>query len=202
MTAGDPSDVPARSIPTRFSVDESHLEPRGLARLFPFAWPAVAGSQTRTRPSRPISFTPSRVEPIAPPPPAPSSGERPSASARLAQLGVWVLVAVGWAIFATWWVVVLTRESAGALAYALGVIAAIVVVCTVLMAAWTRHNLRIARNGKRGHSSLYIPMCWERDALGRPIELPAPAIVTSAPDVRVVMRDGVKVYVAHREGAP
>jgi hypothetical protein len=82
------------------------------------------------------------------------------------------------------------------------VVAAIVVVCTVLMAAWTRHNLRIARNGKRGQSSLYIPMSWERDALGRPIELPAPAIVTSAPDVRVVMRDGVKVYVAHREAAP
>src|SRR5688572_33091645 len=88
----------------RSPADESHLEPRGLARLFPVAWLAVAGSQTRTRPNRPIAFTPSRVEPIAPPPPAPSSGERPSVSARLAQLAVWGLVAIGWAIFATWWV--------------------------------------------------------------------------------------------------
>ena len=176
-------------------MDDSQLEPRGLARLFPFSWLAVAGSQPRTRPQRPISFTPSRVEPI-PPPPAPRQTERPSAAARLAQLGVWVLIGVGWLVFAAWWAIVLQRETMAALGFALGVLAAIVVVCAIGMALWTRHNMRIARNGKRGYSSLFIPMQWERDALGRPIELPPQAVATAAQDVRVVMRDGVKVYVA------
>jgi hypothetical protein len=176
-------------------VDDSQLEPRGLARLFPFSWLAVAGSQPRTRPQRPISFTPSRVEPI-PPPPAPQRAERPSAAGRLARFGVGVLLAIGWLIFAAWWAIVLRRESFAALGFALGVLASIVVVCAIGMAVWTRHNMRIARNGKRGMSSLFIPMRWERDALGRPIELPPHAVATTAADVRVVMRDGVKVYVA------
>jgi hypothetical protein len=179
-------------------VDDSQLEPRGLARLFPLSWFAVAGSQPRTRPNRPISFTPSRVEPIAPPPPAPE--ERPSAGARLARFGVWVLVVAGWLVFAAWWVIVLRRESIQSFGVALGVLASIVVACAVGMALWTRHNMRIARNGKRGYSSLFIPMHWERDALGRPIELPSRAVATTAADVRVVMRDGVKVYVAAAEG--
>ena len=176
-------------------MDDSQLEPRGLARLFPFSWLAVAGSQPRTRPQRPISFTPSRVEPI-PPPPSPQRTERPSAVAGLARFGVWVLVAAGWLVFAAWWGIVLRRESFAALGFALGVLASIVVVCAIGMTLWTRHNMRIARNGKRGHSSLVIPMRWERDALGRPIELPPQAVATRAADVRVVMRDGVKVYVA------
>lgn len=177
-------------------MDDSQLEPRGLARLFPFSWLAVAGSQPRTRPQRPISFTPSRVEPILPPPPSPQRTERPSAAAALARFGVWVLLAAGWLVFAAWWAIVLQRESFAALGFALGVLASIVVVCAVGMAAWTRHNMRIARNGKRGISSLFIPLSWERDALGRPIELPPQAVATTAADVRVVMRDGVKVYVA------
>jgi hypothetical protein len=179
-------------------VDDSQLEPRGLARLFPFSWLAVAGTQPRTRPNRPISFTPSRVEPIAPPPPP--IQERPSAAASLARFAVWVLVVAGWLVFAAWWVVVLRRESIQSFGVALGVLASIVVVCAVGMALWTRHNMRIARNGKRGYSSLFIPMRWDRDALGRPIELPPRAVATTAADVRVVMRDGVKVYVAAAEG--
>lgn len=182
---------------------DNRIEPRPFARLFPFAWFAVAGSQTRTRPTRPIAFTPSRVEPIpAPPHLTPSPAEKPSAGARVAQLGVWVLITLGWLVFAAWWAIVLRRESMGALGFALGVVVAIVVVCAVGMAAWTRHNIQIARTGKRGYSSLFIPMRWKCDTLGRPIELPARAIATTAPDVRVVMRDGVKVYVAATEATP
>lgn len=180
-------------------MNDSPLQPRGLARLFPHSWLAVAGTQPRTRPNRPISFTPSRVEPI-PPPPSPAPHERPSAGARLARFGVWVLIAAGWLVFAAWWVIVLRRESIDAFGYALGVLASIVVACAVGMALWTRYNMRIARNGKRGRSSLFIPMSWERDALGRPIELPPRAIATTAPDLRVVMRGGVKVYVPSADG--
>ena len=180
-------------------MDDSQLEPRGIARLFPFSWLAVAGTQPRTRPGRPISFTPSRVEPIAPPPPAPPEHERPTASARFARLGVYALIAVGWAIFAAWWVIVLRRETTQALGFALGVLVAIVATCAVAMSMWTRHNMRIARNGKRGYSSLFIPMQWKCDVLGRPIQLPPRAVLTTAADIRVVMRGGEKVYVAGPE---
>lgn len=110
-----------------------------------------------------------------------------------------MLIAAGWAVFGAWWVIVLQRETMQAFGFALGVLGAIVVVCAVAMFVWTRHNLRIARLGKRGHSSLFIPMQWERDALGRAIELPPRDVATTAAEVQVVMRDGVKVYVASPE---
>ena len=177
-------------------MDDSQLGPRGLARLFPFSWLAVAGTQPRTRPNRPIAFTPSRVEPIAPPPPTPHESQRPAAATRFAQFGVWALIGIGWAIFAAWWVIVLQLETFQALGFALGVLLAIVVTCAVGMSLWTRHNIRIARNGKRGNSSLFIPMQWKCDVLGRPIQLPPRTVLTTAADIRVVMRDGEKVYVA------
>ena len=120
----------------------------------------------------------------------------------MVRFAVWVLIAAGWAIFAAWWVVVLRRETVQALGFALGVLAAIVVGCALAMSLWTRHNMRIARNGKRGNSSLFIPMQWKCDVLGRPIELPPRAVATTAADIRVVMRDGVKVYVASAEVKP
>lgn len=184
-------------------MDDPQFEPRLLARLLPFAWSAAPASPTRARPDRPIRFTPSRVEPIAPPPRVTRPpAERPSAPARLARLGIWLLLALGWVIFATWWAIVLRRERIAALAYAAGVLAAIVVTAIVVMALWTRHNIRLAHRGKRGRSSLYIPMCWEHDALGRPLELPACPLAQTATEVRIVLRDGVKAYVVASEVQP
>jgi len=193
-----------RTLEPVLPVDDPHLEPRLLARLFPFAWSAVPASPTRARPAgRPIRFTPSRIEPITPPPWVTRPPEkRPSATTWLARLGTWLLLALGWVVFASWWVIVLRRERIAALAYAAGVLAAIVLAASVVMMLWTRHNIRLARRGKRGRSSLYIPMCWERDTLGRPLELPAAAIARSAAEVRVVLRDGVKAYVVAREAQP
>jgi hypothetical protein len=81
------------------------------------------------------------------------------------------------------------------LGVAFGLLGATVAASAVGMMLWTRHNLRIARKGKRGKSSLYIPMTWERDTLDRPLDLPAREIAQSAAEVRVVVRDGVKAYV-------
>jgi hypothetical protein len=156
----------------------------------------VAGPATRGRPTRPIPFTPSRVEPIAPPPTSPPPAEKRSATAWLARLAVRLLLVAGWLVFASWWAIVLLRESMAALAYAAGVLGAILVVCTVVMLLWTGHNVRIAQRGKRGNSSRFIPMQWERDTLGRPLVLPAGA--SAAAEVRVVLREGRKVYVIDR----
>ena len=67
------------------------------------------------------------------------------------------------------------------------------------MALWARHNLRLARRGKRGHSSLYVPMRWERDTLGRRLDLTSNACL--AAEVCVDVRDGVKSYTVARKAA-
>lgn len=153
----------------------------------------TAETPTRSRPVRPIRFTPSRAEPIAPPPVyADSAAEQPSILARIA---VWTLIAAGWAVFIAWWVIVLQRESMQSLGFALGLLAATVVVSAIATAVWTAHNIRIARRGKRGKSSLFIPMLFEQDTLGRPLALPDTGVARTAPEVRVVLRGGVKAYV-------
>ena len=125
--------------------------------------------------------------------------ETPSTGSRLSQLGVWTLLALGWLVFAAWWIVVLNRETTAALARAGGLLAAMLVTCAIVMSAWTRYNKWIARRGKRGRSSLFIPMQWERDTLGRPLAFPANDAARTASEVRVVLRDGVKAYVVGEE---
>lgn len=180
-------------------MDDSQFQSRSAARPFPLTAPASAEAPARARPTRPIRFTPSRTEPIAAPPPLEhrAPAERSSLAGGLA---AWVLVTIGWGVFAAWWAVVLHRESIRSLGFALGLLAATLAVSAVAMTLWTRHNIRIALKGKRGKSSLYIPMLWERDTLGRPLDLPAPEIARTAPEVRVVLRGGVKAYIVADEG--
>jgi hypothetical protein len=113
---------------------------------------------------------------------------------------VWTLVAAGWAVFIAWWVIVLQRESMQSLGFALGLLAATVAVSAIATALWTAHNIRIARRGRRGKSSLFIPMIFERDTLGRPLALPDAGVARTASEVRVVLRDGVKAYVVPDAG--
>ena len=145
-----------------------------------------------THPVGPIRFTPSRVAPIGLP--APLEHAPAAVPSIIGQVGVWVLVALGWAVFVAWWAVVLQRESARSFGVALGLLAATLLASATAMSLWTRHNIRVALRGKRGMSSLYIPMRWERDALGRPLDLPAPEIVRTAAEVRVVLRGSTKAY--------
>jgi hypothetical protein len=169
------------------------------ARPTPSSTAGSAEAPARGRSTRPIRFTPSRTDPIAPPP---LEQHAPAKQASIAaRLLVWLLVGAGWSVFAAWWVIVLQRESVRAFGVALGLLAATLATSAVGMTLWTRHNIRLARKGKRGMSSLYIPMLWERDTLGRPLELPAREIARTAPEVRVVLRDGVKAYIAVHEEA-
>lgn len=167
--------------------------PNASSHRTPPAAHPVAGSGTRVRPVRPIHFTPSRTELVHPRPiEHAASSERPSLIARL---GTWTALAVGWAIFVAWWAIVLQRESARSLGVALSLLAAVLVVSGVATGLWTWHNIRVARNGKRGMASLYIPMVWKRDTLGRPLHLPQADGARTASEVRVVMKGGTKAYV-------
>jgi hypothetical protein len=167
------------------------LPPRGPST---FASQSAAGALSRVRPARPIQFTPSHSELVAPPTLATpvSAADKPSI---IGQLGVWALVTLGWAVFVAWWVIVLQRESARSFGIALGLLAATLATSAAAMSLWTRHNIRIAQRGKRGTSSLYIPMHWERDTLGRQLELPAREIAQTAAEVRIELRAGTKAYV-------
>lgn len=166
----------------------SEALPPALAQRAPHA----AGAGTRVRPVRPIRFTPSRTEPLQPP-----SIETPAADQQplVARLAAWIAIAFGWTIFVAWWAIVLQRETARSLGVALGLLAATLATSVITMWAWTSYNVRIAKNGKRGQSSLYVPIRWDRDTLGRPLELPAAELARTAPEVRVVLRDGAKAYV-------
>jgi hypothetical protein len=176
------------------SVDDSRFAPTLAARLFAFAFSA-AGAPTRTRPGRPIPFEPHpRLTPSAPPPPVVPPGT-PSTGARLAQLGVTLLLVLGWLVFAAWWAIVLRRESVAVLARAGAVLATVLVACAIVMSVWTRYNMWVARRGKRGRSSRYIPMQWQHDTLGRPLALPEGDTARTAPEIQIVLRDGVKSYV-------
>jgi hypothetical protein len=179
-------------------VDNSPLKPRLSARPFPVPAAGSAEAPARGRPARPIRFTPSRIEPVAPRPVEHTvPADQPSIAARGF---VWLLVAAGWAVFVAWWVIVLQRESLRSFGLALGLLGATLATSTVGMMLWTRYNIHIARNGKRGKSSLYIPMLFEHDTLGRPLELPAQDLARTAPEVRVVLRGGVKAYIAVEAG--
>jgi hypothetical protein len=177
-------------------VGDSQIQSRSSApfTVATVATPGSAEAPTRGHSARPIRFTPSRVEPIAAPPV--ERGAPAERSPLASRVAAWLLVTAGWGVFAAWWAVVLHRESIQSIGFALGLLASMAALSAIAMTLWTRHNIRIALKGKRGKSSLYIPMVWNRDTLGRPLDLPAPEIARSAPEVRIVLRAGVKAYIA------
>ena len=179
------------------AVDHQTTGPRAPAGPATFVQPGshAAGAGTRVRPVRPIRFTPSRTEPIQPP----SHVERASTEQQpslIARIAAWSAIAVGWSIFITWWTIVLQRESARSLGVAFGLIAALLTICVITMMAWTSYNKRLARRAtRRRQSNRDIRIRWERDTLGRPLELPAGELACTAQEVRVVLHDGAKAYI-------
>jgi hypothetical protein len=167
----------ALAFPNPDTVDDSQLQSRAATRALP----------------RPIRFTPSRAEPIPAPPLERAAPDAPSSLAS--RVLVWLLVGSGWAVFAAWWIIVLSRESVQSFAVALGLLGGTIATSAIAMTLWTRHNIRLARRGKRGKSSLYIPMVFERDTLGRPLAFPDDGAVRTAAEVRIVLRGDAKAYI-------
>jgi hypothetical protein len=112
----------------------------------------------------------------------------------MARLAAWIAIAVGWTIFASWWGIVLRQETPRSLGLAFGLLAATLAICVIAMVAWTSYNIRLARKAKRRQSNRPVTVRWERDTLGRRLELPAGEVGCTAPEVRVVLKDGVKAY--------
>ena len=114
----------------------------------------------------------------------------------MARLAAWIAIAVGWTIFVSWWGIVLRQETPRSLGVAFGLLAATLALCVIAMTAWTSYNIRLARKAKRRQSNRPVELRWERDTLGRRLELPAGGLACTAPEVRVVLRHGVKAYIA------
>jgi len=174
-------------------VDDQTIGPLSSPRPGAFASQAAPHPAARPRPTRPIRFTPSRTEPV----PAPRVEQSPAAKPEslATRVAVWATIALGWGVFIAWWVIVLRRESARSFGVAIGLLASMLVTSVVATWLWTRHNIRIAKNGKRGRSSLYIPMRWEHDTLGRPLALPPADSVRTASEVRIELQGGAKAYI-------
>lgn len=89
---------------------------------------------------------------------------RPS---RARQTVTYVVAFAGWVLFGFWWHRVAlqsTPSSAEAAAFALVVMAVITFFFTLI---WIRHNMRLARNGKRGKTALYLEPDFQVDSLNR-----------------------------------
>ena len=114
----------------------------------------------------------------------------------MTRLAAWIAIAVGWTTFVAWWAIVLRQETPHSLGVAFGLLATTLGVCVIAMLTWTSYNIRLARKATRRQSNRPVTIRWEHDTLGRRLELPAADVAGTAPEVRVVLKDGVKAYIA------
>ena len=114
----------------------------------------------------------------------------------MTRLAAWIAIAVGWTTFVAWWAIVLRQETPHSLGVAFGLLATTLGVCVIAMLTWTSYNIRLARKATRRHSNRPVTIRWEHDTLGRRLELPAGDVAGTAPEVRVLLTDGVKAYIA------
>jgi len=72
-------------------------------------------------------------------------------------------------LFFFWWTRVASESTPASAILAAVVLVAIAVSIFYSTLIWIRHNLKLARNGKRGFSTRYLRPLFERDWLGRAI---------------------------------
>jgi hypothetical protein len=79
------------------------------------------------------------------------------------------LALLGWMLFFFWWTRVAFESTAAAAIVAVAVLVVIAVSIFYSTLIWIRHNLGLARRGKRGFSTRYLRPLFERDWLDRAI---------------------------------
>jgi len=102
----------------------------------------------------------------------------------------WILRIVGgvagWVWFFYWWYLV-TQETPLRVVEHVGVqMSALVVAVPLCAAGWIMHNLKLARRGKRGLASRYVPPRFTHDVAGRTLELSE--LSTSRTEAHVFVR--------------
>ncbi len=117
---------------------------------------------------------------------------------RILYSGRLLAAALGWCLFAAWWIKVWAEtERTWMLAEAL-FITVVLVVLILATFIWVNHNLRIARRGRRRKTVPpgKGPHKLERDRLNRPIERVGPISELDAQMVTVRVNNGRKIYMA------
>jgi len=77
--------------------------------------------------------------------------------------------ALGWLFFFYWWKRVAIESTASAAVLAVMVLAIVAVSIFSSTLLWIRHNIKLAKRGKRGFSTRYLRPLFERDWLDRPL---------------------------------
>jgi len=101
----------------------------------------------------------------------------------------------GWFLFIYWWDEVTQGEATVAmLAYTGAALAMAVIALAAMTTLWVRYNVRVARQGKRGRVTAYLPPRIDRDRLGRRLLLPPRRELLEAQVLRLEIDENGKAY--------
>ena len=102
---------------------------------------------------------------------------------------------IGWFLFVYWWDEVTQGEATvEILAYTGAALATAVITLAAMTTLWVRHNVKVARQGKRGRVTAYLPPRIDRDRLGRRLWLPPRREVLEARVLRLEVDENSKAY--------
>lgn len=108
---------------------------------------------------------------------------------------------LAWLVFFYWWTVVARATSAGPVQDALFVLVLFIAATLAVTFMWVRHNLGIAKRGKRGLTTRYVAPVFEKDFLNRRVEL-GPPLMRREAQWLVISADNVAKRYEERELNP
>jgi hypothetical protein len=101
----------------------------------------------------------------------------------------------GWFLFVYWWdEVTQGAASVEMLAYSGAALATAAIALAAMTTLWIRHNVKVARRGKRGRVTAYLPPQIDRDRLGRRLLLPPRRELLEAQVLRLEVDENGKAY--------
>jgi hypothetical protein len=104
-------------------------------------------------------------------------------------------IVCGWFLFVYWWDEVTQGEAiVEMLAYTGAALATAVITLAAITTLWVRHNVKVAREGKRGRVTAYLPPQIDRDRLGRRLWLPPRPELLEAQVLRLEVDKNGKFY--------
>jgi hypothetical protein len=120
---------------------------------------------------------------------------RPSWPGRVRTL---IPAVLGWILFVYWWQRVALESTAASATVAMVVLTVIAVAIFYSTILWIRHNIKLAKRGKRGFSTRYVRPNFERDWLDRILVFGEPALTREGTWFVVQANDKEKRYAHQR----
>lgn len=132
----------------------------------------------------------------------PRTDPSPPFQAGPARRAFHALIALGgWVLFAYWWWLVFRRVGRREVELTAFFIVCSLIIIVLVTVIWALHNARIHRQRGPRRAVRDVAADFSHDRVGREVRLPAvPEACRTAPLVKVVLRDGTKVYEAATAG--